>query len=91
MKSLLLSLIVALVFLAGSSQSFSVRPSVQIAPSSVAGATSTTSLNVFGNRKTKEQQEEDKAKYWEGEWVCKDCGYIYNRVRMIRANFVVGL
>jgi hypothetical protein len=18
--------------------------------------------------------------YWQGEWVCKDCGYIYNRV-----------
>jgi rubredoxin len=41
-----------------------------------------TSLNVFGNRKTEAQKAEDEvkaAKYWQGEWVCKDCGYIYNR------------
>mmetsp|Transcript_16527 Transcript_16527/g.35915 ORF Transcript_16527/g.35915 Transcript_16527/m.35915 type:complete len:155 (+) Transcript_16527:163-627(+) len=44
--------------------------------------TSTTSLSVFGNRKTeaqKAEEEERAAKYWAGEWVCKDCGYIYNR------------
>ena len=41
-----------------------------------------TSLHVFGNRKTEAQKEEEAAKaakYWQGEWVCKDCGYIYNR------------
>jgi len=44
---------------------------------------SSTSLNVFGNKKTAAQKAEEEAKasmYWEGEWVCKDCGYIYNRV-----------
>jgi hypothetical protein len=79
MKSFLISLILALICLTGSSQAFSpVRPSssVGVAPS----VTSSTSLNVFGNRKTKEQQPEEDDKYWGGEWVCKDCGYIYNRV-----------
>lgn len=44
----------------------------------------TTSLNVFGKKKSAAQKAEDAAKaemYWQGEWVCKDCGYIYNRVR----------
>jgi rubrerythrin len=39
---------------------------------------------VFGNKKSAAQQAEEKAKaekYWQGDWVCKDCGYIYNRVR----------
>lgn len=43
---------------------------------------STTSLSVFGTRKTQAQKAEEEAKaaeYWQGEWVCKDCGYIYNR------------
>jgi hypothetical protein len=38
---------------------------------------------VFGKKKTaaqKQLEEEEAAKYWQGEWVCKDCGYIYNRV-----------
>lgn len=58
----------------------------QTAFSSMAPAVkpSPTSLNmVFGNRKTTAQKEEEAAKaamYWEGEWVCADCGYIYNRV-----------
>ena len=24
-------------------------------------------------------EQETASKYWQGEWVCKDCGYIYNR------------
>jgi rubredoxin len=41
-----------------------------------------TSLGVFGNRKTEAQKAEEAekaSKFWQGEWVCKDCGYIYNR------------
>eukprot|EP00590_Aulacoseira_subarctica_P011703 CAMPEP_0172423784 /NCGR_PEP_ID=MMETSP1064-20121228/17738_1 /TAXON_ID=202472 /ORGANISM="Aulacoseira subarctica , Strain CCAP 1002/5" /LENGTH=118 /DNA_ID=CAMNT_0013165321 /DNA_START=189 /DNA_END=545 /DNA_ORIENTATION=+ len=35
---------------------------------------------VFGNKKTKTQKDvEEVSKYWQGDWVCKDCGYIYNR------------
>jgi hypothetical protein len=39
-------------------------------------------LNVFGNKKSQAQKEvsAEGSKYWQGEWVCKDCGYIYNRV-----------
>ena len=52
-------------------------------PSLVASTTTTTtSLSVFGKRKTEAQKAEEEAKaslYWAGEWVCKDCGYIYNR------------
>ena len=51
---------------------------------SVRATTSSTSLNmVFGKKKTAAQKAEEEAKaaqYWQGEWVCKDCGYIYNRV-----------
>lgn len=81
MKSFLLSLILALICLTGSTSAFAVRPAVV---SSISSSQSSTSLNVFGNRKTKEQKEADaerEAQYWQGEWVCKDCGYIYNRVR----------
>ena len=44
------------------------------------------SLNmVFGNKKknaaAKAEEEARAAMYWAGEWVCKDCGYIYNKVR----------
>ena len=43
---------------------------------------------VFGNKKTKGQKEleEVDSKYWQGEWVCKDCGYIYNRVSLPSSN-----
>lgn len=51
-----------------------------VAPSST--SSSSTSLNVFGNRKSQAAQKSspESEKYWQGEWVCKDCGYIYNRV-----------
>ena len=54
-------------------QSFTVKQ-VTHSPS----ALTTTSLNVFGNKKS-EAQKEKESQYWQGEWVCKDCGYIYNR------------
>ena len=40
-----------------------------------------TALNVFGNKKSAAAKTEEDSKYWQGDWVCKDCGYIYNRVR----------
>lgn len=45
---------------------------------------STTALHVFGNKKAASATKaaEEASKYWAGEWVCKDCGYIYNRVRI---------
>jgi hypothetical protein len=44
-------------------------------------ASTTTALHVFGNKKSAAAKEEVNSQYWQGEWVCKDCGYIYNRVR----------
>lgn len=78
MKSFFASLILAIICLTTTS-AFSVNPSAVV--STVSGPSS-TSLNVFGNRKSQAQKEDEvDSKYWQGEWVCKDCGYIYNRVR----------
>mmetsp|Transcript_9691 Transcript_9691/g.23718 ORF Transcript_9691/g.23718 Transcript_9691/m.23718 type:complete len:157 (-) Transcript_9691:3224-3694(-) len=88
MKSLLklLSLLLAMVCVSfPTSSAFVMRPSEIAQPRTVSGAspaTSSTSLNVFGTKKSKAQKEaeaEKAAMYWEGEWVCKDCGYIYQR------------
>ena len=57
------------------------------APMPLRVAHSSTALNVFGNKKSaaaKAAEAEAASKYWQGEWVCKDCGYIYNRVRVCR-------
>ena len=52
---------------------------------------STTALNVFGSKKTKAQQAADAEKYWQGDWVCKDCGYIYNRVsKVVTGSYFTG-
>lgn len=42
--------------------------------------TTSTSLNVFGKKKISAEDQAKRDLYWQGEWVCKDCGYIYNRV-----------
>lgn len=84
MKSFFTSFIFALLCLS-STLAFSVAP-VSVVPS-VSGASSSTALNVFGNKKAKSAAElEAESKYWQGEWVCKDCGYIYNRVRARTCN-----
>mmetsp|Transcript_2243 Transcript_2243/g.3682 ORF Transcript_2243/g.3682 Transcript_2243/m.3682 type:complete len:149 (-) Transcript_2243:21-467(-) len=78
-KSAILSVLLAFVCLSSYSttDAFVTRSSV-VAP---VPTSSTTSLNVFGNKKSAAQKEVSEAdsKYWQGEWVCKDCGYIYNR------------
>lgn len=48
----------------------------------VSGPSQATALHVFGNKKSAAAKTEEESKYWQGEWVCKDCGYIYNRVRL---------
>ena len=48
---------------------------------------SKTALNVYGNKKSASAKKEEDSKYWQGEWVCKDCGYIYNRVRLASRSF----
>lgn len=84
MKSIVAAIF--LILLVSVTNAFTVAPRAGV----VSKAPSTTSLNmVFGNKKSSAQKAADKekeSKYWQGEWVCKDCGYIYNRVS---ASFVV--
>ena len=74
MKSVFVALLC--LILAISSQAFQPRPATVAVTRS-----SSTTLNVFGNKKSAAAREAENAeKYWQGEWVCADCGYIYNRV-----------
>ncbi|CAB9505393.1 Rubredoxin [Seminavis robusta] len=78
MKSFLLVLFAVLA-----SNAFAFAPAINspVKSRSVA-APPVTSLNVFGNKKSaasKAEEEEKESKFWQGEWVCADCGYIYNR------------
>ena len=85
MKSFIRSLL-SLFLLLGAASAFTTTPT-SFAGVSTATARNDVSLNmVFGKRKTAAQKAEEEAKaaqYWQGEWVCKDCGYIYNRVSYI--------
>ena len=78
--SFIKSLLALLLLVVASTNAFSVRPVTTVSRSLV--APSSTSLNVFGNRKSAAQKAAAAAaeKFWQGEWVCKDCGYIYSRV-----------
>ena len=82
MTKFLPALLVFLFLIFDGVNAFSVvRPAVVSARTSPASSR-TTSLNVFGKRKPTAAEQEKLDKYWQGEWVCKDCGYIYNRVRI---------
>ena len=65
-----------LVALASSCEAFALaRPALHV--STVAPRVSTpATMQLFGKRKTSEEILEEKG-YWPGEWVCADCGYIY--------------
>lgn len=81
MRSTFLAIICTFVALI-STDAFAPSKNLAIAPR-VSSNTPVTSLNVFGNKKSaaaRAAEEEKEAKFWQGEWVCKDCGYIYNRV-----------
>lgn len=82
MKSILATLLCLLAF-----TSLSTAFQAPVPRSIVSTPSSTTALNVFGKKKSQAQKEKEEAeasKYWQGEWVCKDCGYIYNRVCTIK-------
>ena len=42
----------------------------------VATRSAPVKMQLFGKKKTIEETLEEKG-YWPGEWVCADCGYIY--------------
>mmetsp|Transcript_36355 Transcript_36355/g.73949 ORF Transcript_36355/g.73949 Transcript_36355/m.73949 type:complete len:91 (-) Transcript_36355:152-424(-) len=86
-KSFIAALLAVVCLLGGASAFSSPKPGTGVAISAdlrpTPGLTSTSLNMVFGNKKSAAQKAEEEAKaakYWQGEWVCKDCGYIYNRV-----------
>jgi hypothetical protein len=85
MKLLIVTLLCVLA--AFQTSAFAPRPAVLARPTPAVATT--TSLNVFGNKKSAAAKEAKAARdleeeaYWKGDWVCKDCGYIYQRVRYI--------
>ena len=88
MKSFIAALLAIGFLLGGTSAFTSPNPTARVtgaAPVPKVPSLTSTGLNmVFGNKKSAAQKAEEEAKaakYWQGEWVCKDCGYIYNRVR----------
>jgi membrane protease subunit (stomatin/prohibitin family) len=81
--TIFLSFLITLLLCSSSSNAFQ---GVSVGMNGMRTVSSTTSLNVFGNKKSKASAAEEaakKEKFWQGEWVCKDCGYIYNRVSII--------
>ena len=86
MRSFLLALLCAFAAFASTTNAFAPAIHSGVAQQRTAvtgGISSSTSLNVFGKKKSaaaKAAEEEREAQFWQGEWVCKDCGYIYNRV-----------
>ena len=82
MKSIIV-VIISTIFCLLASSAFAFAPATPRALAAPRSAVATpTSLNVFGKRKTEAQKAEEAekaAQFWQGEWVCKDCGYIYNR------------
>lgn len=82
MKSVIAA-ILSFVLLFGGASAFTTPGAARSSTLVSVPTQSSTSLNmVFGNKKSAAQKAEEEAKaakYWQGEWVCKDCGYIYNR------------
>eukprot|EP00613_Pedinella_sp_CCMP2098_P003414 CAMPEP_0171639080 /NCGR_PEP_ID=MMETSP0990-20121206/29451_1 /TAXON_ID=483369 /ORGANISM="non described non described, Strain CCMP2098" /LENGTH=146 /DNA_ID=CAMNT_0012212651 /DNA_START=59 /DNA_END=499 /DNA_ORIENTATION=+ len=60
---------------------FVTKPLVLSRTTSNIAARKQTTLNVFGNKKKKSEARAALAEdngYWQGEWICADCGYIYD-------------
>uniref|UniRef100_A0A6U0RS20 Rubredoxin-like domain-containing protein n=1 Tax=Eucampia antarctica TaxID=49252 RepID=A0A6U0RS20_9STRA len=83
MKSII-STILSFLLLFSAASAFTATP-VSFGGVSVNSVSSRSdvSLNmVFGKKKSaaaKAEEEARAAMYWAGEWVCKDCGYIYQK------------
>lgn len=84
MKSIIATLLSLIFFIESLRTGFAFTPVSRLAHLAALpkqGVT-TTSLNVFGQKKSAQQKADEAAKaalYWEGDWVCADCGYIYQR------------
>ena len=76
----LLFCLVATAVLFQPSTAFHTAPRPALLARTAQAGSSSSALNVFGNKKTSAAKAAEEEKYWQGEWVCKDCGYIYQRV-----------
>lgn len=77
MRSFFFVLFCALAVIVSTCNAFT-TPTPAIAPRTA--QTSVTSLNVFGKKKSAaaQQEEAEKAeKFWQGDWVCKDCTLVF--------------
>jgi hypothetical protein len=83
-STMMKSILAALFLCVAAATAFQTAPTAFLLqtrfPSKTVRPSSPSQLHVFGNKKTSAAQAEKESKYWQGEWVCKDCGYIYNRV-----------
>jgi len=79
MQIVLLALF-ALVALFSGAHAFAV-PRPMLSVSKTVAPRSVTSLNVFGGRgkKAAAAPVEENNDYWQGDWVCADCGYVFDR------------
>ena len=77
MKSFLSFLLLPLLFLQANAFTVQTRTSA-LAPKATNKLPST-----FLQAKKLSAEEQAKADmYWAGDWVCKDCGYVYDRVSL---------
>merc|ERR1719331_815559 len=67
-------LLLAAACACASALSFSTPPGVRARAPAV--RTAPVAMQMFGKKKSPEEVLEAKG-YWPGEWVCADCGYIY--------------
>ena len=70
------SLLVILACTTSAALRVAVAPLGGRAVASSAAVRTSPSVMQFGSKKSVAEQLEDKG-YWPGEWVCADCGYIY--------------
>ena len=78
LRTVLLALFALVALFCGSSNAFAPRPSILTVTKAAPRAVS--SLSVFGGRgKAKTPAPVEDNDYWQGDWVCADCGYVFDR------------
>lgn len=75
MNSVFLVLLVACLLLEPASAFRALKPN-SILVKTLSSPQSSSALNMF--KKKEPKPEVDPADYWQGEWICADCGYIYD-------------
>merc|ERR1719453_620582 len=77
MMSIVAKTVVTFLLLVGSVSAFRSSMRTTSIISSPNTLSSSTNLNMFKKKEVK--PEVDANDYWQGEWICADCGYIYDQ------------